>query len=353
MLVQFFSDFLGHLWHFSSLVSFYIIFGLILAGIIKQIIPDNFIQKHIGTNSVGSIFKAAILGIPLPLCSCSVIPFATSLRKSGASKSALQTFLISTPITGVDSISATYGAFGWFFTIYRVITSVFISILAGFLSMIFIKEDEKKPVTNNLWTTAQPKQNEPIIALHVKNQKPFVVRVYNYAFDQLFGDIAKSLFIGIVLGSLLSTLIPADMTSILSDNIFVSYIFVLLISIPLYVCAITSIPIGITLILTGFSPGTAFVFLTAGPATSLITISIVKKILGTKSLLVYLCSVIIGTIVFAYIMDTSLTSFLDSIKNSVNSKEEASLLEAAATVFMYYLFYKYIFPKKEKSSCCG
>jgi len=352
-LIQFFSDFLGHLWHFSTLVSFYIIFGLILAGIIKQIIPDNFIQKHIGTNSVGSIFKAAILGIPLPLCSCSVIPFATSLRKSGASKSALQTFLISTPITGVDSISATYGAFGWFFTIYRVITSVIISLLAGFLSMIFIKEDAKKPIINNLWTTAQPKQNEPMIALHVKAKKPFVVRVYNYAFDQLFGDIAKSLFIGIVLGSLLSTLIPADMTSILSDNIFVSYIFVLLISIPLYVCAITSIPMGITLILTGFSPGTAFVFLTAGPATSLITISIVKKILGTKSLFIYLISVIIGTIVFAYIMDTSLASYLESVKNSVNIKEEASLLEAASTVFMYYLFYKYIFPKKGKTSCCG
>ncbi len=350
--MEFFLEFLSNFWHFSSLISFYIIFGLLIAGVIKQIIPDKFIQKHIGSNSASSIFKAAFLGIPLPLCSCSVIPFATSLRKSGASKSALQTFLISTPITGVDSIMATYGAFGWFFTIYRVITSVFISIMAGFLSMIFIKEDEKKQQFDPMWTTDKPKQKKSIITLHVEKKLPFIVRVYNYAFNQLFSDIAKSLFIGITLGSLLSTLIPANMTSILSDNLLLSYIFVLLISIPLYVCAITSIPVGITLILTGFSPGTAFVFLTAGPATSLITISVVKKILGTKSLLIYLSSVIIGTIIFAYFMDTTLVSLLDSVKETINLEENATPLEAISTAFMYLLFWKYIIPKKGKTNCC-
>lgn len=347
------STFLSNFWHYSNLISFYIIFGLIIAGILKQIIPDTFIQKHIGTNSSKSIFKAAILGIPLPLCSCSVIPFASSLKKSGASKSALQTFLISTPITGVDSIMATYGAFGLFFTIYRVITSVFISILAGFLSMIFIKEDEKRNTVNNLWTTQEPQIKKPVISLHVKKKEAFFIRIYDYAFNQLFSDIAKSLLIGIILGSLLSTLIPADMTSALSTNVLLSYIFVLLISMPLYVCAITSIPIGITLILTGFSPGAAFVFLTAGPATSLVTIAIVKKILGTNSLIIYLCSVIIGTIIFAYIMDTTLIHFFDSIKNNINSEEGASLLEAISTIFMYFLFYKYIFSNKTKASCCS
>jgi len=352
--LEFISEFLGNLWHFSNLIAFYIIFGLIIAAIIKQIMPDNFIQKHIGSDSIKSIFKAAIFGIPLPLCSCSVIPFATSLRKSGASKSAIQTFLISTPITGVDSIIATYGVFGWFFTAYRVAASVFISILAGFLSMLFIKDDEMKPKQNLLWQTVKPKTQKPLISLHVEKKEPFIVRVYTYAFTTLFKDIAKSLLIGIVLGSLLSTLIPADMTSLLSDNLFVSYIFVLLISIPLYVCAITSIPIGITLILTGFSPGTAFVFLTAGPATSLITMSVVKDMLGIKSLAIYLFSVIVGTIIFAYFMDTTLVGYLGNIEELVDSKESATLLEAVSTVFMYALFLKHIFPKKKStSSCCG
>ena len=351
--MELFSQFLSNFWLFSSLISFYIIFGLIIAGIIKQIIPDNFIQKHIGENSASSIFKSAILGIPLPLCSCSVIPFATSLRKSGASKSALQTFLISTPITGVDSILATYGVFGWFFTIYRLIASIFISILAGFLSMIFIKDKPKKSAILSSWSTQKPINQKSIISLHVKKKAPFIVRVYDYAFNQLFSDIAKSLLIGIVLGSILATLIPADMTSLLSDNLWVSYMFVLLISVPMYVCAITSIPIGITLLLTGFSPGAVFVFLTAGPATSLVTISIVSKLLGKKSLFIYLFSVILGTTIFAYIMDTIFISYLDSIKQSIDENESASLLEAISTVIMYVLFFKYIFPNKNKKSCCS
>jgi uncharacterized membrane protein YraQ (UPF0718 family) len=351
--LELFSQFLSNFWLFSSLISFYIIFGLIIAGIIKQIIPDNFIQKHIGENSASSIFKSAILGIPLPLCSCSVIPFATSLKKSGASKSALQTFLISTPITGVDSILATYGVFGWFFTIYRVFASVFISILAGFLSMIFIKEDDKKPQTFSTWSTKKPINQKSIISLHIEKKKHFIIRVYDYAFNQLFSDIAKSLLIGIFLGSILATLIPADMTSLLSDNLWVSYIFVLAISVPMYVCAITSIPIGIILLLTGFSPGAVFVFLTAGPATSLITISIVSKLLGKKSLFIYLFSVVIGTIIFAYIMDTTFINYLDSVKKSINENESATLLEAISAVIMYLLFFKYIFPKKGTKSCCS
>lgn len=344
-------QFISNFWRFSTLISFYIIFGVLVAGIIKQIIPDNFIQKHIGSNSASSIFKSALLGTPLPLCSCSVIPFATSLKKSGASKSALQTFLISTPITGVDSIMATYGAFGWFFTLYRLLSSIFISILAGFLSMIFIKEDTKE-IPNLNWSTNKPLHVKSKISLHVEKKAPFWIRVYNYAFDQLFADIAKPLLIGIVLGALISSLIPADMTSFLSDNLLIGYLFVLLISIPLYVCAITSIPIGITLILTGFSPGAAFVFLTAGPATNMVTISIVKKILGTKSMFIYLGSVIIGTIFFAYIMDTTFAGLLDSVHKSVTNDENANLVEAASAIVMFALFYKYILPKKKKVSCC-
>lgn len=352
--MEYISLFLSNFWHFLSLISFYLLFGLIVAGVIKQIIPDKFIQKHIGKNSSSSIFKAAMLGIPLPLCSCSVIPFAASLKKSGASKGALQTFLISTPITGVDSIMATYGAFGWFFTIYRVITSIFISILAGFLSMLFIKEEKQKPIMNNLWSTQKTQTNASIISLHVKKNTPFINRVFDYAFNQLFQGIAKSLLIGVTLGALLSTFIPTDLTAFLSDNLLFSYIFVLLIAAPLYVCAITSIPIGITLLLTGFSPGAAFVFLTAGPATNLVTISIVGKILGKKSIIVYLGSVIIGTILSAYIMDTMFLTYLDSVSKAIDEHESASLLEAASSVIMLVLMYKYIKPNKQNvKSCCS
>lgn len=127
----------------------------------------------------------------------------------------------------------------------------------------------------------------------------------------------------------------------------------LVLAVPLYVCAITSIPIGITLMLLGFSPGAAFVFLTAGPATNMVTISIVQKILGKGSTLIYLCSVIVGTILTAFIMDTFFVDFLPSITQSVTQQEVATLLEAISSVIMLFLFYKYLLPKKEKKSCCS
>ncbi len=350
--MDFFTQFLDNFWNFSTLISLYILLGVIIAGIIKQFIPDNFIQKHIGSNSISSIIKAAILGTPLPLCSCSVIPFATSLRKSGASKSSLQTFLISTPITGVDSIMATYGAFGWFFTLYRLITSIFIAILAGILSIIFIK-DKKESKLFYKWSLNPPKI-KPNMIFRSNNSDPFLKRVYKYAFEELFADLAKPLFIGIVLGAFLSTLIPPNMTTFFNNNLLLSYMIVLAISIPLYVCAITSIPIGITLILTGFSPGAAFIFLTAGPATNIVTISVVKKILGTKSVIIYLSSVILGTIIFAFLMDIYLVEYIKEIHKKVSSVEKTTLLEAFSALLMYILFYKFIFfKKKNHPNCCG
>ena len=120
-----------------------ILIGLFIAGFLKQIVPDDFIIKHLGSGNISSVIKATIFGIPLPVCSCSVIPLAQSLRKEGASKGAVQSFLISSPITGVDSILATYSFFGWFFTIYRVVSSMIIAILTGIIQNIFDKEEKK------------------------------------------------------------------------------------------------------------------------------------------------------------------------------------------------------------------
>lgn len=336
--VDFLYSFLQNIWHFTNLISFYILFGLLFAGVIKQVISDDYIKKHIGKDSLGAVFKAAILGIPLPLCSCSVIPFASSLQKSGASKSALQTFLIATPITGVDSIMATYGAFGWFFTLYRVISSVCISLLAGFLSMLFVKE---KPITS-LWGVAKPKATPLLLKQITPNQKPFVKRVFSYAFDMLFKGIAKSLLIGIVLGAFFASIIPKEFSDFFTDNLLLSYLFLILISAPMYVCALTSLPIGLTLILTGFSPGSAFVFLSAGPATNLVTISVVKNILGSKSLFIYLFSVIFGSVFFAYMLDLLFFENIKDIKNSMIEEENISYLDMFSSLLMFGLFARYL-----------
>ena len=307
-----------------------------------------------GDNSLKSIIKSAFIGIPLPLCSCSVIPFASALKKDGASKSALQTFLISTPITGADSIFATYGAFGWFFTIFRLISSVFIALIAGFLSMFFDKEEVKQKPTMQFFTQVPKNEEMKNCCSSNKNLKtPFITRVYMYAFETLFKDIAKSFFIGLLLAALITTLIPTQMENFLTQSKLLSYLFVLGISVPLYVCATSSIPMGISLILTGFSPGAAFVFLTAGPATNMITISVVKKIMGSKGLLIYLISVILGSLMFGYILDGFFADLLPDLSSMMKHDEAASLLEAVSSVVLLYFGYKAIVPKKESKSCCS
>ena len=142
LILNFFNNFITLL----NAMSIYIIVGLFFAGILKQIIPDNFVTKHLGKNSSSAVVKATLFGIPLPVCSCSVIPLAQGLRKEGASKGSVQSFLISTPITGVDSILATYSLFGFVFTTFRVISSIIIAISVGLIQNFVQKDDDKKDI---------------------------------------------------------------------------------------------------------------------------------------------------------------------------------------------------------------
>ena len=356
----FFSDFLHNLWQLLGTISVYILFGLLFAGILKQLIPEDFIKRQLGEHSIKAITKASLWGIPLPLCSCSVIPFAQALKKDGASSSALQTFLIATPITGADSIFATYGAFGWFFTLYRLVSSVVISFLAGVLSMLFHQNEPKNTPSTMQFFAQKPSVSEETSCSVATSccgttpKAPFLSRVFSYAFVTLFKDIAKPLFIGLLLAALITTLIPEKMDNFLTSNLLLSYLFVLLISMPLYVCATSSIPLGISLVLTGFSPGAAFVFLTAGPATNMITISIVKKMLGTKGMWIYLSSVVLGSLFFAFIMDLFFSDALLGMVAMVHEEESLTLLEAIASTALLLLGFKTLKPqKKEASSGCG
>lgn len=329
-----------NLWQLFSIVSIYLAAGLFFAGFIKFLLPLNFIKNQLGGKRLSNIFKSAIFGIPLPLCSCSVIPFASMLRKNGADKSSVTTFLISTPITGVDSLLATYAALGWFFTIYRLITSFLISIFAGFLSYKIDNDFE-------------------IIQEDVKLDKTegnILKKSFNYAFFEIYKDIIKPLFIGLILAALISSFLPEDISGLLSSNLLLSYVLVILIAMPLYVCATSSIPIGISLIVAGFSPGAAFVFLTAGPASNLMTISVVKKILGTKTMWIYIFSVIFCTFITAFVLDLFFSEQITTIANAKFHDESLSLFDNIASIFLIFIAILNFLPKKEKCSCnknCG
>lgn len=348
--MQLISTFINNLWAFLNDFSVYLLFGLLFAGVIKQFIPENFIKKQLGDKSASTILKSAIFGIPLPLCSCSVLPFASALKKDGASKSSVQTFLIATPITGVDSILATWGTLGGVFTIYRVLSSFVISIIAGFLTLFLKDEKRQTSFQSGFRFTAQKPDDFTLLIKKTPIKLPFYKRVYAYAFETLLKDIVKPLLMGMVVAALISTLFLDSLPSFIGDSKFLSYLLMLGISIPLYVCATASIPLGISFILAGFSPGAAFIFLTAGPASNMVTILVVKKLLGLKALGIYITSIVLGSLFFAFIMDFYFQNEIIDFTKQISTTEHIGELKILSTIILLALCFR-ILTKKSKSCC--
>lgn len=337
-------------WELSVDMGIYILFGLLAAGVLHQLVREEWIKKHLGSDTHGSVYKAALFGTPLPLCSCSVIPFAASLRRYGASKGATLSFLISTPITGIDSILATFGMFGGIFTLYRVFTSVLIAIAAGMLMNTFEpKEIAKKGFS---FTTTAPKV-APIIKEEEK--KPFsLIAVFEYGLITLLGSFSKPLFWGLLIGAFISAAIPSNLHDLFNDNRLWGYLIAVAIAAPMYVCATASLPIAASLIIAGVSPGAAFIFLSAGPATNTVTMGVVKSMLGTRALVIYLSVIAIGSVAFGASIDWLFESF--SIPMNVDMHEHHGILSEAAAVIMLGLIGWHLIRErfqKNKKSCSG
>ncbi|MBV5320935.1 MAG: SO_0444 family Cu/Zn efflux transporter [Sulfuricurvum sp.] len=346
-------------WHLSVNMGIYILFGLLAAGVLHQIISEKWVQKHLGSNTHGSIYKAALFGTPLPLCSCSVIPFAASLRRNGASKGATMSFLISTPITGIDSILATFGMFGGIFTLYRVFTSVIIAIVAGMLMNMFEPKEVNKQWV--VFTSTAPESTPKIIqGTQIEAKKPFsIVAVFHYGLVTLLGSFSKPLFWGLLIGAFITAAIPSNLQELFNDNLILSYLIAVAIAVPMYVCATESLPIAASLLIAGVSPGAAFIFLSAGPATNTVTMGAVKSMLGVRALVIYLSVIAIGSIVFGASIDLLFKSF--SINMSVDLYEHHGILQEGAAVLLLGLMGWHLvqerFQKKDKSckggSCCS
>jgi len=377
--MDFILNFFNALVDLSNAMAPYILFGLIFAGFLHELVPDSIVKNHLGKDSILSVVKATLFGVPLPVCSCGVIPLATSIKKSGASNGATLSFLISTPITGIDSILATYGMFGWVFTIYRVITSMIISIIAGVLSN-FYPEKEEEPKPKPAFSMAAPKAASPMNFSAVKtapkeeseygdgsccsggsceDKKSCMVKsAFSYAFGTLLKDIASPLLVGLLVGALITVAVPENLSEILVTYNWLSYIIVIAIAVPMYVCATASLPIAAGLMLAGVSPGAAFVFLSAGPATNTVTIGVVKKMLGTKTLYIYLGTIIIGSVIFGFGLDFLFRDI--NVKELVHMDEHAGLIAWVSTVVLwslvlYYMLKAYFFKEESCSegSCCS
>ncbi len=290
--------FLPELWSVYVELAPYLFIGLAFVGILHLLIKDDWIGKQLGSNKFSAVLKAALVGVPMPLCSCGVIPTALHINKKGASQGATVSFLISTPQTGIDSITPTIGMLGPVFGIFRPIWAFISGITGGVATNIFVKKQEinhEKPVVTSCCSSGS-------CSVDAKPNKKSFGELIRYAFIEFLDDISPQLVVGILLAALIALFVPEGFFESYGKG-FTGMLLIILFGLPLYVCATGSIPIAISLMMKGFSPGAAFVFLTVGPATNIATISMVMKALGLKIMLIYLSTITITALIGGFVLN--------------------------------------------------
>ncbi len=280
--------------HLINEMSPYLLLGFLCAGLLHVFVPSHLWAKFLSGHNLRSVFYAAALGIPLPLCSCGVIPTAMSLRREGASKGATASFLIATPQTGIDSILATYGLMGLPFAIIRPIAALLTSIFGG--ALVNAMEGKEQSCDSQL-SASQQQDNRPAGLLARCRE------ALTYGFVEMMQDIGKWLVVGLVVAGLITVFIPDSAFEIFKGNTLASMLLVLCVTLPMYVCATGSIPIAVALMMKGLTPGAAVVFLMAGPAINFASMLVVRKVMGTRTLLIYLFSIVLGSIGFGILVD--------------------------------------------------
>ncbi|PIE83397.1 MAG: hypothetical protein CSA09_00520 [Candidatus Contendobacter odensis] len=337
--------------------------GLLISGIMKIFVTSHFLSHHLGKPGLVSTIKAALLGAPLPLCSCGVIPAAIGLRRSGASKAATTSFLISTPETGVDSVSISYAMLGPFMAIVRPIAAIASAIIAG----ILVGHDEEKQKTSCSQEKLPPDQDSCCSSESTKTvsvdsccntescntgKQHVLQRIKDglqFTFIDLLKDISLWLLIGFIFAALIRTFVPIEFLAQWGDSLL-AFVVMALIGVPMYICATASTPIAAGLLFSGVSPGAVLIFLLVGPATNIATIGLVQRELGHRALAAYLGSVVSVAFIFGFftnhaasIWEMDFLAQTEHVHNLVNPllAYSSSILLA---VLMCYALYKRFFP---------
>lgn len=337
---------LKEVWVLTNEMSPYLLLGFLLAGLMHEFLPSTLYTNHLGKNNFRSVFLSAMFGVPLPLCSCGVIPTAMGLRREGASKGATVSFLIATPQTGVDSIIATYSLMGLPFAIIRPIAAFLTAILGGTL----VNKTERQ--TDSSRTTRAMEGNRCSAGDKSAPSRGTGERVRSmltYAFAEMMEDIGKWLVTGLIVAGIITAAVPDSWFVAFQNNSLYSILFVLLFSIPMYLCATGSIPIALALMMKGLTPGAALVLLMAGPASNVASILVINKVLGRKTLAIYLLSIISGAIIFALGIDYLLpaewfTAPLSRMQDCC--AEQPGWFSILCTVLMILLLLNALSPKK-------
>ena len=276
----------------------YLLLGFLLAGVIHAYVPRRLYARYLSQPDFRSVALAALFGVPLPLCSCGVIPTAMSLRREGASKGAVTSFLIATPQTGVDSIVATYSVLGLPFAVIRPVVAL-VTALAGGWTVNRLTRSE----TDGILPAAEGGE--------VRRSGSRFVEALRYGFVDMIQDIGRWLVLGLLVAGLITILVPDNFFASFADKPLLNMAVVLLFSIPMYLCATGSIPIAAALMLKGLSPGAALVLLMAGPATNTASILVIGKVLGRRTLAAYLGAIVAGAVGFGLAIDYLLPAAWD------------------------------------------
>ena len=290
------------LWWVLGEAGLWLLFGFACSGVLHAWVPTSLLQRQIGKPGLGSVIKSTLVGIPLPLCSCSVIPMASTLRASGASKGASAAFAVSTPEIDVPAVSLTWALLGWPLALARVAGAAISAIVAGILIDVF-GSPGRGPRTVEVRSCCQSAVTPaPACCSSAPPKAPgFAERLREallYAFLGLPKELAPWLTLGLALTALVGVLIPDGWLGEVVGSGAGAMLLALVIGVPVYVCATSSTPLAAALVVGGLSPGAALVFLLAGPATNPATVAWAWKDLGARSTLLYLLS--IGAVALAF-----------------------------------------------------
>lgn len=264
----------------------YLLLGFLISGVLSVLLPVRWVKAHLSRPGKRSVLKSALFGVPLPLCSCGVIPVAAWMRRHGASKGAVGAFLLSTPQTGVDGFLVAMGLLGLGMAIYNIAAAFISGIIVGLVLNVF----HDRPVA-----ATEPEET-------AAGSKPWPLRVMRHGFVTIAGDIAVPLAFGILVSGVISGLVDPDQFSAYGSGIWAK-LAVIAIATPLYVCDIASLPVAASMLAAGLSPGTVVVFLMAGPATNAATYMTIGKILGKKEMLTYLGCAVLLSLVMGFLLD--------------------------------------------------
>jgi uncharacterized membrane protein YraQ (UPF0718 family)/copper chaperone CopZ len=308
-VIDILQDILVAIWQVTSEMAAYLLLGFLVAGLLSVFISPVWLERHLGRRNMASVFKASLFGVPLPLCSCGVIPVAASMRQHGASRAATTAFLLSTPQTGVDSIMVTYTLLGPLFAVFRPVAALLTGILGGALVQAFDPPAKASESAANPFAQVSPSAQQARPRGLVAKTRATL----HYGLVTLPGDIAKPLLIGVVIAGVLSALIPENFLEAYLGAGAGSIALMMLVGIPLYVCATASVPLAASFIFLGATPGAALAFLVAGPATNAAALTTISRVLGRRTAVIFLLTVAASAFGGGLLMDWLLPRAAEAI----------------------------------------